>query len=383
MGITQHVNGVYNVFSLSNLVLVTGNLGRPGTGLNPLRGQNNVQGACDMGALNAFYPGYQLVSNPDAQKKFENAWGVKLSDKPGYTITEAVPAVLEDKVKMLYIMGENPAVSDPDSNHAAAALKKAFLVIQDIFLTESAELADVVLPAASFAEKDGTFANSDRRVQRVRKAVSAKGLPDWEIIMKLMNLVGYKCSYDTAEDIFNELVTVTPQYGGLSYERIDANGTCWPCPNKDHPGTPILHVGKPSKGKGDLKAVEWEASPEANRADFPILLTTNRVLHHYHTRTMTAKTKGIDEHSPDNFVQINTDDAQAGGIPNGETVKVSSPRGSITVRSVVTDAVVKGTAAMPFHWAEGANVLTDSHVLDPLSKIAGFKLSGVKIEKIG
>jgi len=383
MGITQQVNGVNNVFGLSNLTLATGNLGKPGSGINPLRGQNNVQGACDMGALPNDYTGYQQVTNAEAQKKFADAWGVQLSGKPGMTSTEAIPAVIEDKIKMIYIIGENPAVSDADNQHAIKAFKKAFLIVQDIFLTETAELADVVLPAACFAEKEGTFTNSERRVQRVRKAVSAKGLADWEIIMKLMNNMGYRCHYDKAEDIFTEMTALTPSYAGITYDRIEENnGLCWPCPTKDHPGTPILHIGKPAKGKAAFKAVEWIPSPEAQITDYPVLLTTNRLQHHYHTRTMTAKTKAIDAYYPDNFVQINPEDAKAWEIGDGEPVRVSSPRGSLEARAIVTDVVKKGTVSMPFHWPQSANVLTNADDLDPISKIPGLKLVAVKLEKI-
>ena len=381
MGITQHVNGVNNVFGLSNLAIATGNLGKPGCGINPLRGQNNVQGACDMGALPNVYTNYQPVTSPKARKKFEDSWGAALSQESGLASTEAIPAVLEDRIKMLYIVGENPVVSDADNKHAIKALKKAFLVVQDIFLTETAELADVVLPAACFAEKEGTFTNSDRRVQRVRQAVPAKGMADWEIIMKLMNLMGYECHYDKPEDIFTEMASLTPAYAGITYGRIEENnGLCWPCPSEDHPGTPILHTGKPAKGKAVFMAVEWSPSPEAQMEDYPVLLTTNRLQHHYHTRTMTAKTKAIDEYYPDDFVQVNTGDAEKWGISDGDTVKVSSPRGSVLVRAKVTDDVKGGAASIPFHWGS-ANVLTNADELDPVSKIPGLKLTGVKIEK--
>lgn len=252
MGITQHHNGTENVMSLSNLALVTGNLGKEGSGVNPLRGQNNVQGACDMGALPNVFTGYQAVNNEAVIKKFEAAWEVELSNKPGKTVPEAIHAVEADEVKMLYIFGENPMVSDPDQHHVETALKKAFLVVQDIFLTETAELADVVLPAASYAEKDGTFSNTERRVQRVRKAVDAPGVakPDWVIIMELMNRLGYNKVYNNIEEIHDEIRQVTPQYAGISYKRIESNGIQWPCPNEEHPGTPTLHVGKPSRGLG-------------------------------------------------------------------------------------------------------------------------------------
>jgi len=219
-------------------------------------------------------------------------------------------------------------------------------------------------------------------VQLVRQAVPPKGLPDWKIIMKLMNLLGYPCHYDKAEDIFDEMKTVTPQYAGITYERIEENnGLVWPCPTLSHPGTPILHVGKPVKGKGDFKAVDWTPSPEMDKEDYPVLLTTNRILHHYHTRTMTGKTKAIADHAPDGFIQINSLDAKDWGVADGDIVRISSPQGRAKARAVVTDAVVKGTAAMPFHWADGANTLTKADALDPISKIPGLKLVGVKIEK--
>ncbi|MDR2589943.1 MAG: formate dehydrogenase subunit alpha, partial [Oscillospiraceae bacterium] len=384
MGITQHINGTNNVISLSNLAVCTGNLGHSGSGVNPLRGQNNVQGACDMGSLPQFYTAYQQTADQTSREKFEKAWNVSLPTTTGLTKTLAIPSVLNDKVKMLFIMGENPAVSDPDSTQTIKALKKAFLVVSDIFLTETAELADVVLPAACFAEKDGTFTNSERRVQLVNKAVSPKGeaLADWLIIMMLSNRLGYNCHYDTPEDIFNEMAKLTPSYAGMTYRRLVEHGLCWPCPTEDHPGTPILHVGGPAKGKAELKVTKWESSPEVENHEYPIMLTTNRLLYQFHTRTMTAKSKSVNTKSPNNFIQINPENAIELGISDGETVNVSSPRGSITVPAVITNEVAKGVAAMPFHWADGANVLTAAVPLDSVSKIAGLKLTGIKIEKL-
>jgi len=383
MGITQQVNGVNNVYGLSNLALASGNLGKPGSGVNPLRGQNNVQGACDMGALPDVFTAYRKVTDHNARKSFEDAWGVKLSGETGLTATEAIPAALEDKIKMFHIIGENPAVSDADSNHVKKALKKAFVVVQDIFLTETAEFADVVLPAACFAEKDGTFTNSERRVQRVRQAVAAKGQTDWQIIMQLMNLLGYKCHYDQAEDIFTEMRALTPSYAGITYGRIEENnGLCWPCPNEDHPGTPILHIEKPLKGKAEFKAVEWQPAQESLKTEYPVLLTTNRIQHHYHTRTMTAKTKAIDEYYPDCYVQINPADAATWNIANGEFVEIVSARGTVKVKAQIADSIKKGTASMPFHWPDGANVLTCAAELDPISKVPGLKLVGVSLRKI-
>ena len=387
MGITQHLNGTNNVMSMSNLALVTGNLGGKGNGVNPLRGQNNVQGACDMGALPTDYPAYQKVFDPAVREKFEKAWGVPLNPEKGLTVTQTIPAILEDKVKVLMVMGENPMVSDPDTHHVEMALEKAFVVVQDLFMTETAERADVVLPSTCFAEKDGTFSNTERRVQMVRAAVSKKGESknDWEIIMDLMNRLGYPCHYDCAEDIFNEMRTVTPSYAGITYEKIarDGKGIHWPCPTEDHPGTPILHTNGPIRkgGIGLLKAMEWAASPETENEEYPITLMTCRILYHYHTRTMTDRTLGIHYTAPRNYVELNADDAMSMKLSGGDWVKITSPRGSVFCEVHVVDTLAPGTAWMPFHYSHGANVLTDAHNLDPISKIPGYKQVGVRIEK--
>jgi len=388
MGITQHLNGTENVMSMSNLALVTGNLGRKGNGVNPLRGQNNVQGACDMGALPTDYPGYQKVFNPEVQAKFEKAWGVPLNPKKGYTVTETIPAILEDKVKFLYVMGENPIVSDPDTNHVLHAFHKAFVVVQDLFLTETAEHADVVFPATAFLEKDGTFTNTERRVQRVRQAVPKKGecKNDWEILVEIMNRIGYECHYDTVEDIFNELRTVTPSYAGMSYAKVekDGLGVQWPCPNAEHPGTPILHANGPIRngGKGLLKAMEWNPSPETTNPEYPITLISCRILYHYHTRTMTDRTRAVHFTAPRNYVEINVEDAMEMKIQEGEWLKLTSPRGEVYVEARIVDTIEPGVAWMPFHYANGANILSDAHNLDPISKIPGYKQIGIKIEKV-
>ena len=385
MGITQHTNGTDNVLSCSNLALVTGNLGKPGTGVNPLRGQNNVQGACDMGALPTDYPGYQKVFNPEVQAKFEKAWGVPLSPVKGLTVTETIPAILNDQVKMLYIMGENPIVSDPDTAHVKHALEKAFVVVQDIFLTETCEYADVVFPSNAFAEKDGTFSNTERRVQRVRQVVPPKGecRDDWWTLMQIMNRIGYKCHYDKVEDIFNELRAVTPSYAGITYERIEKRGIQWPCPNEEHPGTPILHANGPIRngGKGLLKCLTWQPSPDVGDPEYPYILNSSRILYHYHTRTMTDRTRAIHFTAPRKWVELWHEDAMELGITEGEWVKVSSKRGSIYAEARIVDTLQPGVVWMPFHYAEGANVLSDAHHLDPVSKIPGYKQIGVKIEK--
>ncbi len=386
MGITQHTNGTDNVLSCSNLALVTGNLGKPGTGVNPLRGQNNVQGACDMGALPTDYPGYQKVFNPEVQAKFEKAWGVPLNPVKGLTVTETIPAILDDKVKLLYIMGENPIVSDPDTAHVKHALEKAFVVVQDIFLTETCEYADVVFPSNAFAEKDGTFSNTERRVQRVRQVVPPKGecRDDWWTLMQIMNRIGYPCHYDKVEDIFNELRTVTPSYAGITYERIEKCGIQWPCPNEDHPGTPILHANGPIRngGKGLLKCLTWQPSPDVGDPEYPYILNSSRILYHYHTRTMTDRTRAIHFTAPRKWIELWHEDAMEMGIAEGEWVKVSSKRGSIFAEARIVDTLQPGVAWMPFHYAEGANVLSDAHHLDPVSKIPGYKQIGIKIEKV-
>ena len=386
MGITQHTNGTDNVLSCSNLALVTGNLGKPGTGVNPLRGQNNVQGACDMGALPTDYPGYQKVFNPEVQAKFEKAWGVPLSPKKGLTVTETIPAILHDDVKLLYIMGENPVVSDPDTAHVKKALEKAFVVVQDIFLTETCDYADVVFPSNAFAEKDGTFSNTERRIQRVRQVVPPKGecRDDWWTLMQIMNRIGYECHYNKVEEIFNELRTVTPSYAGITYRRIEEKGIQWPCPNEKHPGTPILHANGPIRngGKGLLKCLNWQPSPDIGDPEYPMILNSGRILYHYHTRTMTDRTRAIHFTAPRKWIELWYEDAMEMGIAEGEWVKVSSKRGSVFAEARIVDTLQPGVAWMPFHYAEGANVLTDAHHLDPVSKIPGYKQIGIKIEKV-
>lgn len=383
MGITQHHNGTETVMSLSNLALVTGNLGKEGTGVNPLRGQNNVQGACDMGALPNVFTGYQKVADPAAVEKFEKAWGAKLSDKDGLPIPLVVKEAEKGNVKALYIFGENPMVSDPDTAHVKKALEKTFLVVQDLFLTETAELADVVLPAASFAEKDGTFTNTDRRIQKVNKAVTPPGeaKPDWEIFMNVMNRLGYEQNFNNAEEIFEEIRQVTPQYAGITYDRIEKVGLQWPCPTEDHPGTPILHVGKAKRGAGLLKPVEFVESDELKDDNYPLVMTTGRILYQYHTRTMTNRNKGINKIAPEKYVEINPKLAEKMDINDGDMVKVASKRGEVTAKALVSDIVEENVVFIPFHWASGANVLTNGDTLDPYSKIPGYKVTGVKLEK--
>src|SRR5665648_316744 len=342
MGITQHINGTQNVISMSNLAMVTGNIGKTGAGVNPLRGQNNVQGACDMGALPGDYPGYQKVMNQEAKEKFETAWGVILPGNAGLTVTTVPEEILHGKVKLLYIMGENPIVSDPDTRYMKKALDKAFVIVQDIFLNETTEFADIVLPSTCFAETEGTFNNTERRVQRVRKAVEPKGesREDWQILSCIMNRIGYQCTYTSARDIYDEMRGLTPSYKGITYERIEKEGICWPCLMEDHPGTPVLHMEGPVIGKGVLVSVEYNPSAETMLADYPIVLMTGRVLEHYHTRTMTKLTHQIDEKYSENYIEINLEDAEKLGINDGDKVRVASLRGEIQTTAVLSLSLI-------------------------------------------
>lgn len=385
MGITQHTTGTDNVKSLANLAMVCGNLGIEGGGVNPLRGQNNVQGACDLGGLPNVFSGYQPVNSIDAIKKMEEAWGVSgLSDKVGLKVTEMLPKAYNGEFKALYIIGENPLVSDPDLNHAEKCISNLdFLVVQDIFMTETAKIADVVLPSACFAEKEGTFSNTERRVQRVRKAVDPPGQAwdDWKITCEIATRMGYPMSYENPSAIFEEIATVTPSYAGLTYDRIEDEGLHWPCPTADHPGTPILHTAQFPRGRGQFHAIDF--IPPAEKADdeYPMYLTTGRVIYHYHTGTMTRKTDGLNERSSGNFVEITPDDAQKHDLKDGDMVNVASRRGDITAAVKFSDKAVEGTVFIPFHFAESAaNKLTNA-ALDPISGIPEFKVCAVRLSK--
>jgi len=383
MGITQHTTGTDNVKSLANLAMLCGNLGIAGGGVNPLRGQNNVQGACDMGGLPNVFTAYQPVTDEAARRKMEDAWGVTgLPDKVGLTVTKMVPMAHDGEMKAMYIIGENPLVSDPDLNHAEKSFSNLdFLVVQDIFMTETAKIADVVLPSACFAEKEGTFSNTERRVQRVRKAVDAPGSAwdDWKITSEIAKRMGYPMAYKNAQEIFEEISRVTPSYGGLTYDRIDREGLHWPCPAADHPGTPILHTAQFTKGKGTFHAIDYIPPAEQVDDEYPLYLTTGRVLYHYHTGTMTRRTEGLNERAPESFVEISAEDAKKFGIKDESMISVASRRGEIQVRVKVSEMVDCGTVFIPFHYAEAAaNRLTNA-VLDPISNIPEYKVCAVKL----
>ncbi len=383
MGITQFTTGTDGVSSVANLSMVTGNIGRESTGVNPLRGQNNVQGACDLGGLPVVYTGYQKVGDEKVTEKFSKAWGVELNDKPGLAVTEMMKAAGKD-LKALYVMGENPMLTDANLGHVEEGLESLdFLVVQDIFLTETAEKADVVLPAASFAEKDGTNTNSERRVQRVRKAVEPVGdsKADWEIVMDLSNKMGYEMKYESAEDVMKEIQELTPSYKGISYERIENGGLQWPCPTEEHPGTKYLHKdGNFARGKGKFMPIQYKPSAESVDEEYPFLLTTGRILYHYHS-VMTRKAKELNDEAPVGFIEINPEDAAKLGIENEDMVKVSSRRGEIPVPALVTDKVAPGVVFISFHYKEAAvNTLTND-AIDPKAKTPELKVAAVNIEK--
>jgi formate dehydrogenase alpha subunit len=386
MGITQHSHGTDNVLGIANLAMITGNIGMPSSGVNPLRGQNNVQGACDMGALPNVFPGYQQVADDALRDKFEKAWNSKLSAKPGLTVVEMLHAASDGKVRAMYIMGENPMLSDPDINHVREALECLdFLVVQDIFLNETAQLADVVLPAATFAEKDGTFTNTERRVQRIRKAIEPIGesRPDWQIICDIARRMGGDgFEFGSPQDVFKELASLTPQYAGITYERLEEGGLQWPCPTKDHQGTPFLHGAQFSRGKGRFTPLEYKPPAESPDDEYPLVLTTERSLYHYHTGTMTRKSDGLNILRKEELVEMNSADADALGIADGETVRVVSRRGEVTAKAKVTADSAPGTISMTFHFAESPTNALTNPVLDPVAKIPEYKVCAVRVEKL-
>lgn len=392
MGITQHIVGVRNVMDLANLQMLLGNLGVPGGGVNPLRGQNNVQGACDMGGLPDVYPGYQKVTVDAAREKFEAAWGVPLSGAAGATVTEMIPRILEGKTKALYIVGEDPIMSDPNSHHIRECLEACELVIlQEIFPSETAPYADILLPGASFAEKTGTFTNTERRIQLVRKAINPPGSAreDWRIVSDLAKRIlaadlpgpysGW--DYQNTSEVMDEIGALTPSYAGVTLERLDrGESLSWPVKDKNHPGTPILHVGAFTRGKGKFTPIEHIPPAEMPDDDYPMLLSTGRVIYHWHGGEMTRRAQGLMEVYGEAKVEINPDDASKLGLNGNKRVRITSRRGSIEAEAWVTDRVPPGMVFANFHFPESsANELTLG-ALDPIAKIPEFKISAVKVE---
>lgn len=386
MGITQHVTGTANVIALANLSLITGNIGRPSTGVNPLRGQNNVQGACDMGALPNVFPGYQGLQDEAIVAKFATKWGQDFVHEPGLTLPQMLEKSSHGEMKAMYVMGENPILSDPDAAHVEEALSNLeLLIVQDIFLTETAKLAHVVLPAASYIEKDGTFTNTERRVQRVRKALEPIGeaKPDWLILTELIRALGKEANYSSPEEIMNEINVLVPSYGGITYERLEKEeGLRWPCPDVNHPGTPFLHQDKFSRGLGKFTPADYRPSAEETDEAYPYLLTTGRIQHHYHTGTMTRRSWALDREHPDGFIEINPEDAKTLGVRDYGKVRVLSRRGEIETTAVLTDRVVPGIVFMTFHFNDSpVNQLT-SRNLDPLVGIPEYKVCAVRLEGV-
>lgn len=384
LGITEHSFGTDNVFSIVNLALLTGNFGKEGAGVNPLRGQANVQGTGDMGLLPPVLTGFQSVSDEEKRGSFEREWGVDLPASPGLTISDMLFSEAGEQIKGMYIVGANPAVSAPSLESVKKRLERLdFLVVQDLFLTKTAWSADVVFPACSFAEKDGTFTSTERKVQRIRRAVSPVGesMADWQIVRDLSNLMGFEMNYSSPEKIFNEMRRLTPQYQGISYQRIDSEGIQWPCPDESHPGTKYLHKDKFPKGRAAFMPMDYKPPMESPDQEYPFILLTGRDSHHAHTGTMTRRSKTLSSIAPGGYVEINPYDAGAADVKHGEEVKIASPRGEVALKVLITDRVNKGVLFMPFHFYETpANALTGIF-LDPRAKMPEFKYVPVRLSK--
>lgn len=387
MGITQHSHGTDNVMAIANLAMLTGNIGKPSSGVNPLRGHNNVQGSCDAGALPDLLPGYQKLSNGEVRRKFEQAWdNCHLDPQPGLALTEMFNAARDGKIKAIYLVGENPALSDPDLHHVWEGLENLeFLAVQDIFLNPTGRRAHVVLPACSFVEKDGTFTNTERRVQRIRKAIEPVGesRPDWWIVCQIAKKMGASgFEFDHPSQIMSEMASLAPIYGGISYERLEKEGLQWPCATPEHAGTPILHVQNFTRGKGRFMPLTYR--PPAEQADekYPLILTTERSMYQFHTGTMTRRVEGLVELRGEELVEINPADAERLGIASGDKVKVVSRRGEVEAKAKVTAVSPPGVISMTFHFGESpTNILTGNH-LDPVAKIPELKVTAVRVEKV-
>lgn len=385
LGVTEHRTGTENAMAIANLALVCGHIGRPATGIMALRGQNNVQGASDLGPLPSTFPGYQSITDSAVREKFEKAWGIPLSSEIGLKSVEMLEKACEGKFKGIYILGEDPAQTDPNVNEVRKALKALeFLVVQDIFHTETTKHAHVILPGASFAEKDGTFTNGERRVQRIRKAIEPlSGKADWEVICEIAKRMGYPMSYNHPSEIMDEIAGLTPIYGGISYERLERESLQWPCPTKDHPGTTTLYTDLFSRPGGLAKfmALDHTGSGEVPDKEYPYVLITGRIREHYNNGSMTRRVKGIMEIVPEELLEISVEDAVKLKIKNGDKVKVSSRRGRIRVKAKVTDRSQPGNVFLSFHFPEAlTNLLTSEHK-DPITGTPEYKSCAVKIEK--
>jgi len=394
MGITQRSNGTDMVKTLANLAMLCGQIGKASTGVNPLRGQSNVQGACDTGCLVNVFPGYQQVTDTEKRQALAEAWGVpSLPSEVGLTVVEAMQSVAEGVIRASYIMGENPMISDPNTSHVETALRNLeLLVVQDIFPSETAFLAHIILPAAASLEKDGTFTNTERRVQHIQPVINAPGqaLPDWHIIADLAQrfdeAMGYQRQqslwrFNSTAEIFTEITEVTPIYRGMSHDRVRGVGLQWPCPDETHPGTPILHVGKFSRGLGKFSIIDAHDPAEVPDEEYPLILSTGRVLYHYHSGTMTRRSETLDWKEPSAYVEVHPEDAARYELQENSPVVISSRRGSVRTRTMINNSVPPGTIFLAFHWREApANMLTQDHTLDPIAKIPEYKVCAVRIE---
>ena len=386
MGISQHTHGTDNARGLISLAMVTGNVGRPGTGLHPLRGQNNVQGASDAGLIPMFYPDYQRVDDVAVRERFERAWGVELSPEPGLTVTEMISAARDGAVRGMYIMGENPFVSDPDVNKVREGLARLdFLAVQDIFLTETAEFADVILPASSFMEKEGSFTNTDRRVQLGRPVLEMPGeaRQDWELICEIGTRMGRAMDYADVSAVFDEFAATTQAYASLSHAALGERGRWYPCADPaESDGEPIVFQESFPLGKAQLVPARFRPAEEQPDAEFPFVLSTGRVLEHWHTGTMTRRSRALDAIAPEGFVELHPDDAGSLGLRDGTLAELRSRRGHVRIRTRVNDGVLRGTVFVPMHFREAcANLLTDPRI-DPDGKIPGFKFCAVSVEAV-
>ncbi len=388
LGITEHTHGTDNVYCLANLVLMTGHLGIKSAGLNPLRGQNNVQGANDAGASPIFYPGYQRVDDPVAQAKFEAAWGTALSPEPGLNLNVMMKAMARGEIRGMYVMGEDIVLSEPNAGRIEEGLNNMeFLVVQDIFHNETTRFADVVLPAACFAEKDGVFTNSDRRVQRVRKAVSAPGeaRADWEILCDVARACGYDMpDYAGPGAVYTEMAGLCDSFAGISHERLagEVAGLQWPCPDSSHPGTPTLHGDGPIRGKGSFQATSYRPSAELPDVEYPLLLSTGRTLYHYNAATQTRRSLGAIARQPENFIEMHRRDARKRGFRDGELVQVRSRRGVVKARIAVSPRMRPGCVWMPLHFGDANTNYLTNDAGDPTTQTAEYKVCAVRVEAL-
>ncbi len=384
MGITQHSRGTDNVRALANLAMLCGNVGVEGGGVYPLRGQNNVQGSCDMGGLPGILPGYGQVTDSEVRARFAQAWNVSgLPDRPGLMSHDMLPAISRGDLRAMLVMGENLMMAKADLNHVRACMEKLdFLVVQDIFLNETGQMADVVFPSACFAEKDGTFTNTERRVQRVRRAVDAPGQawPDLQIIAELSARMGAPMANTTPREVFDEIRSVVPAYAGITWGRLEGEGVIWPCPTPDHPGTPILHKGTFARGKGGFHPVRYIPPAETADETYPLVLTTGRILYHYHTGTMTRRVPALSRQEPECFVEISPGDAEKYGVSDRDMARIVSRRGAVQARVRISPRAVDGTVFLPFHFTEAAANLLTVDAVDPDAKVPEFKVCAVRLE---